>query len=115
MISLDDLSFKIKCLVVSNMMHGFGIKNTHIHMKHLNKLVKHDLVIGLSKIKFIKYRSCDAYQRGSKKSIFKPKNVMTTTRPLQLLHMDLFGTSRTRTFGGNVYALVIIMDFLDIL
>lgn len=26
--------------------------------------------------------------------------------------MDLFGPSRTRSFGGNYYALVIIDDFL---
>lgn len=37
--------------------------------------------------------------------------MVSTTRPLQLLHMDLFDPSRTRIFGGNVYALVIIDDF----
>lgn len=29
-----------------------------------------------------------------------------------MLHMDLFGSSRTRSFEGNVYALVIVNDFL---
>src|SRR3954468_21179226 len=84
----------------------------HIHMDHLNKLTKHDLVIGLPKIKFVKDKLCDACQKGKQtKSSFKPKNVVTTTRPLQLLHMDLFGPSRTRSFGGNVYALVIVDDY----
>src|SRR3954469_2513582 len=81
-------------------------------MDHLNKLTKHDLVIGLPKIKFVKDKLCDACQKGKQtKSSFKPKNVVTTTRPLQLLHMDLFGPSRTRSFGGNVYALVIVDDY----
>ena len=37
--------------------------------------------------------------------------MVSTTRPLQLLHMDLFGPSRTRSFGGNIYALVIVDYF----
>ena len=36
---------------------------------------------------------------------------MSTTQPLQLLHMDLFGPSRTMSFGGNYYALVIVDDY----
>lgn len=114
MIALDDLSLKIKYLVVSNNDSWLCHKRiAHIHMKHLNKLLKHDLVIVLPKIKFIKDKLCDASQKEKQtKSTFKPKNVVTTTRSLQLLHMDLFGPSRTQNFEGNVYALVIINDFL---
>ena len=44
------------------MTHDFGIKfrATHIHMNHLNKLVKLDLVVGLPKIMFVKDKLCDA-------------------------------------------------------
>ena len=35
-------------------------------MEHLNKLVKHDLVIGLSNIKFVKDKLCDACQKRKK-------------------------------------------------
>jgi len=63
----------------------------HIHMNHLNKLVSKDLVIGLSS--------------------FKIKNVVSSLKPLELLHMDLFGSSRTMSLGGNYYALVIEDDF----
>lgn len=81
-------------------------------MEHLNKLVEHDLVIGLSKVKFIKDRLCDACQKGKQtKTTFKPNNMVSTTRPLQFIHMDLVGTSRTRSFGGSAYALVIVDDF----
>lgn len=37
--------------------------------------------------------------------------MVSTTRSLELLHMDLFDPSRTRSFGGNVYALVIVEEF----
>ena len=113
MISLDDLSLKVKCLMVNNNESWLWHKRAaHIHMDHLNKLTKHDLVVGLPKIKFVKDKLCDACQKGKQtKSSFKSKDVVSTTRPLQLLHMDLFGPSRTRSFGGNVYALVIVDDF----
>ncbi|KAK2369267.1 putative mitochondrial protein [Trifolium repens] len=113
MIFLDDSSLKVKCLMANNNDSWLWHKRAaHIHMEHLNKLAKHDLVIGLPKIKFVKDKLCDACQKGKQtKSTFKPKNVVSTTRPLQLLHMDLFCPSRTRSFGGNVYALVIVDDF----
>ena len=84
----------------------------HINMDHLNKLISKDLVVGLPKLKFEKDKLCDACQKGKQTRVsFKPKNVVSTTQPLQLLHMDLFGPSRIMSFGGNYYALVIVDDF----
>jgi len=55
---------------------------------------------------------CDACQKGKQVRVyFKSKNIVSTTQPLQLLHMDLFGPSRTMSFGGNYYALVIVDDY----
>jgi hypothetical protein len=39
------------------------------------------------------------------------KNVMTTSRPLKLLHMDLFGPIAYLSIGGSKYGLVIVVDF----
>jgi hypothetical protein len=39
------------------------------------------------------------------------KNVMTTSRPLELLHMDLFGPVAYLSMGGSKYGLVIVDDF----
>ena len=39
------------------------------------------------------------------------KNVMTTSRPLELLHMDLFGPFAYLSIGGSKYGLVIVDDF----
>lgn len=113
MISFDDSSLKVKCLMANNNEVWLWNKRfAHIHMEHLNKLIKHDLVIGLPKIKFIKDKLCDACQKGKQtKTTFKSKQVVSTSRPLQLLHMDLFGPSRTKSFGGSIYALVIVDDF----
>jgi hypothetical protein len=35
------------------------------------------------------------------------KNVMTTSRPLELLHMDLFGPVAYLSIGGSKYGLVV--------
>ena len=45
------------------------------------------------------------------KKSFKNKNFISTTRPLELLHIDLFGPSRTPSLGGKSYAFVIVDDF----
>jgi len=66
----------------------------------------------LPKLKFEKDRLCKACQKSKQtKSTFKPLNVISTSRPLQLLHMDLFGPSRTMSLGGNYYGLVIVDDY----
>ncbi|GJS27282.1 retrovirus-related pol polyprotein from transposon TNT 1-94 [Tanacetum coccineum] len=41
----------------------------------------------------------------------KAKNLVSTTRCLELLHMDLFGPSAVRSYGGNRYTLVIVDDY----
>jgi hypothetical protein len=44
-------------------------------------------------------------------STHQSKNVMTTTRPLELLHMDLFGPVAYLSIGRSKYGLVILDDF----
>src|SRR5438105_7159423 len=36
---------------------------------------------------------------------------MSTSRPLELLHMDLFGPTSYKSIGGNSYCLVIVDDY----
>jgi hypothetical protein len=36
---------------------------------------------------------------------------MSTSKPLELLHMDLFGPTTYASAGGNLYCLVIVDDF----
>ena len=37
--------------------------------------------------------------------------MVSTSRPLEMLHLDLFGPSRTMSIGGNFYGLVIVDDY----
>ncbi|GJW92559.1 retrovirus-related pol polyprotein from transposon TNT 1-94 [Tanacetum coccineum] len=41
----------------------------------------------------------------------KAKNMVSTTRVLELLHMDLFGPSVVQSYEGNLYTLVIVDDY----
>ena len=42
------------------------------------------------------------------RSLFKPKNLVSTSRPLELLHIDLFGPMNVISMGGKSYGFVII-------
>ena len=39
------------------------------------------------------------------------KNVVTTERPLELLHMDIFGPVAYISLGGNKYGFIIVDDY----
>jgi hypothetical protein len=43
--------------------------------------------------------------------IIMQKNIMTTIKPLEMLHMNLFGSITYISIGGNKYGLVIIDDY----
>jgi len=84
----------------------------HIGMNTLNKLAKKDLVVGLKDIKFEKDKLCSACQAGKQVANTHPtKAYVSTSRPLELLHMDLFGPTTYASIGGNLYCLVIVDDF----
>ena len=44
-------------------------------------------------------------------SHYPMKSCVSTSTPLQLLHMDLFGPTTCESIGGNLYCLVIVDDF----
>src|ERR1044071_5787940 len=56
--------------------------------------------------------SCaDCMQGKQVRSSFKIKNVVSTTKPLELLHMDLAGPMRVQTQGGARYMFVLVDDY----
>ncbi|KAH0672766.1 hypothetical protein KY284_023853 [Solanum tuberosum] len=84
----------------------------HASMYALEKLSTLELVIGLPKLKLEKDHISDACQLGKQtRSSFKVKDIVSTSKPLQLLPMDLFGPTRTASIGGQRYAFVIVDDF----
>ena len=78
----------------------------------MSKLIRKNLVKGLPKVNYERNKLCDACQL-EKQTIntFKPRNIVSTTRPLELLHMGLFGPTRTASLGGRRYGLVIVDDY----
>ena len=61
---------------------------------------------------FEKDKPCSACQAGKEVGAAHPsKNIVSTSRPLELLHMDLFGPIAYISNGGNKYGLVIVDDF----
>lgn len=56
---------------------------------------------------------CEACQRGKQvKNSFQSKNIISTSRSLELLHIDLFGPTRTTSINGKKYRLVIVDDYI---
>jgi hypothetical protein len=63
-------------------------------MRNFADLQRGEHILGLTNVSFEKDRICSACQAGKKVGVKHPaKNIVTTTRPLELLHMDLFVTS----------------------
>jgi transposase InsO family protein len=84
----------------------------HVGMKNLHKLVKGEHILGLTKVDFEKDRACSACQAGKQVGVHHPhKNIMTTDRPPELLHMDLFGPIAYISIGGSKYYLVFVDDY----
>jgi transposase InsO family protein len=84
----------------------------HIGMKNLHKLLKGEHILGLTNVQFEKDRVCSACQAGKQVGVHHPhKNIMTTDRPLELLHMDLFGPIAYISIGGSKCCLVIVDDY----
>jgi len=84
----------------------------HIHTDHLNILNAKELVSDLPNIKFQNNKLCDACVKGKQTRIsFKSKDIISSKKPMDILHMDLFGQSRNVSLAGNFYALVIVDDF----
>ncbi|GJW82209.1 retrovirus-related pol polyprotein from transposon TNT 1-94 [Tanacetum coccineum] len=83
----------------------------HANMRLIQSLAFKELVRNLPKLKFVQH-FCDAYKIGKQThASHKAKNIVSTTRCLELLHMDLFGPSAVRSYEGNLYTLVVVVDY----
>lgn len=79
----------------------------HFNMRRTYQLNKLDLVRGLPNLKFFSDALCEACQKFKfSKNYFKAKNVISTSRPLELLHIDLFGLVKNAYVNGKKCGLV---------
>ena len=87
-------------------------KMGHASYRHLSIVSKHKLVSGipkLSRISNVLYGPC---QLGKQTKAKNPgTQTSTTSRPLELLHLDLIGPTRTKSLSGKRYILVVVDNF----
>jgi hypothetical protein len=84
----------------------------HIGMSNLKKAHKRGMITGLKDVTFDKNKLCSACQAGNQVIIHHPlKTMLSTSKPLELLHMDLFGPTSYKSIGGNLYYLVIVDEY----
>lgn len=113
-IRLSDLKNQnVKCLMSVNeeqrIWHG---RLSHVSMRRISQLNKLNLARGLPDLKFSSNSLYEACHKGKfSKTPFKAKNVISTSRPLELFHIDLFGPVKIASVNGKKYSLVIIDDY----
>ncbi|GJS08333.1 putative ribonuclease H-like domain-containing protein [Tanacetum coccineum] len=84
----------------------------HINFKNINKLVKDNLVKGLPTKRFENEQTCVACLKGKQhKASCKSKVLNPITKPLFMLHMDLFGLTFVSSLMHKKYCLVVTDDY----
>ncbi|GJS63688.1 putative ribonuclease H-like domain-containing protein [Tanacetum coccineum] len=84
----------------------------HVNFKTINKLVKENLVRGLSTKHFENDQTCVACLKGKQhKASCKSKIQNFITQPLFMLHMDLFGLTFVSSLMNKKYCLVVTDDY----
>ncbi|GJZ59792.1 putative ribonuclease H-like domain-containing protein [Tanacetum coccineum] len=83
----------------------------HLNFKTMNKLVKGNLVRGLPSKLFENDQTCVTCQKGKQhRASCKSKTENSTSLPLHLLHMDLFGPTFVKSLMKKMYCLVVTDD-----
>ncbi|GKD94299.1 putative ribonuclease H-like domain-containing protein, partial [Tanacetum coccineum] len=84
----------------------------HINFKNINKLVKENLVRGLPSKRFENDQTCVACLKGKQhRASCKSKVLNPITKPLFMLHMDLFGPTFVSSLMHKKYCLVVTDDY----
>ena len=84
----------------------------HLHFDHLIKLKNRNTVRDFPAIFRPRDDVCKPCQIGKlTKTQFKSKNVSSTSKPLQLVHLDLCGPSRKEGTGKENYFMLVIDDY----
>ncbi|GKB70458.1 putative ribonuclease H-like domain-containing protein [Tanacetum coccineum] len=106
MVLPDEIQILLKIPRKDN-MYNFDMKNINI-----NKLVKDNLVRGLPTKHFENDQTCVAYLKGKQhRASCKSKVLNPITKPLFMLHMDLFGPTFMSSLMHKKYCLVVTGDY----
>ncbi|CAN1324103.1 Retrovirus-related Pol polyprotein from transposon RE2 [Linum perenne] len=110
----DSISFVEKCFTAvdpssQNIWHR---KLGHISSARMIKLSSSNLVRGLPLFSSSKEFFRTSCVRGKQtKTSFKSSSFLSTSKPLQLLHIDLFGLTNVSSLEGKNFALVLVDDY----
>ena len=81
--------------------------------KHLSIVLKHEPMLGIPKLSRMSNVVCGPCQLGKQtKAKHHGTQTSATSRPLELLHLDLMGPTRTESLGGKRYIMVVVDDFI---
>ncbi|GKC02529.1 putative ribonuclease H-like domain-containing protein [Tanacetum coccineum] len=84
----------------------------HVNFKTINKLVKGNLARGLPSKLFEINQTCVACQKGKQhRASCKTKIVSSISQPLQMVHVDLFGSTFVKSLMKKIYYLVVTDDY----
>lgn len=84
----------------------------HVNMRSLQSLLKGEHVLRLTNVSFNKDRVCSVCIEGKlHEKAHHHKTIITSTRHLKLLRIDLFGPPTYDSLGGKKYCLVIVDDY----
>ena len=105
MAMIDDFQ---ACMIKSWLWHR---RLGHANMEFIFQLNKDELVRGLPKINFQKDKVCQVGKQI--KNSFKNKNFISTSRPLELLHMALLVPLGHEVLEENLMHMLLWMTSLD--
>ena len=84
----------------------------HASYKHLSIVSKHESVLGIPQLNRMSNMVCGPCQLGKQtKTKHLGPQTLATSKPLELLHLDLIGPARTESLGGKRYIMVVVNDF----
>ncbi|MGS7221165.1 DDE-type integrase/transposase/recombinase, partial [Micrococcus luteus] len=84
----------------------------HSNFRNMNRLVTGNHAVGIPSKKFSTTDLCPTCLKGKQHRMsFKSKLENSISKPLQMLHMDLFGPTNVQSIGKKSYCFVIIDDF----
>jgi len=113
-INLNELSNQnVTCLLSIKGNHWVWHKKLgHDSLKLISKLQKQDLIRGLPRVSYNDDLLCEECHKGKYiKTSFSSKKIVSTSRPLELLDIDLFGPTRTIFVNGKKYGLVVMDNY----
>nr|GEU35450.1 putative ribonuclease H-like domain-containing protein [Tanacetum cinerariifolium] len=106
---------RLTCLIVKATLDESLLwhkRLSYINFKNINRLVQDNLVRGLPIKHFENDQTCVACFKGKQhRASFNSKVLNPTTKPLFMLHMDLFGLTFMSSLMHKKYCLVITDDY----